>query len=77
VRDLEPIQSIGRLGAPVLVVAGSEDRHTTLEESRELFQAAAQPKELWVVRGASHQDFLSFDPNGYESTVVAFLKRSL
>ena len=77
VRDLEPVRSIGRLGAPVLVVAGSEDRHTTLEESRELFQAAAQPKELWVVRGAGHQDFLSFDPSGYESTVVAFLKRSL
>jgi alpha-beta hydrolase superfamily lysophospholipase len=77
VRDLEPVRSIGRLGAPVLIVAGSEDRHTTLEESRELFQAAAQPKELWVVRGANHQDFLSFDPSGYESAVVAFLKRHL
>src|ERR1700736_1670694 len=39
--DLEPIRSIGRLGAPVLVVAGSRDQHTTLEESQELFAAAA------------------------------------
>jgi dienelactone hydrolase len=31
--DLEPIRSIGRLGAPVLVVAGSKDEHTTLGES--------------------------------------------
>jgi pimeloyl-ACP methyl ester carboxylesterase len=75
--DLEPIRAIGRLGAPVLVVAGSEDRHTTLEESRELFEAAKEPKELWVVRGASHQDVLSFDQSAYESTVVAFLKRFL
>jgi uncharacterized protein len=75
--DLEPIRSIGRFGAPVLVVAGSEDRHTTLDESRELFQAAAQPKELWVVQGAMHQDLLSFDPIGYEARVVGFLARYL
>ena len=75
--DLEPVRSIGRLGAPVLVVAGAEDAHTTLDESRELFEAAAAPKELWVVRGARHQDFLSVDPAGYESAVVGFLTRHL
>jgi uncharacterized protein len=77
VDDLQPIRSIGRLGSPVLVVAGSEDEHTTLEESQELFQAAAHPKELWVVHGARHQDFFSFDPSGYESAVVGFLTRHL
>jgi uncharacterized protein len=75
--DLEPIRSIGRLGAPVLVVAGSRDRHTTLAESEELFRAAAQPKRLWVVDGARHQDFLSFDPAGYELQVVGFLVEHL
>lgn len=75
--ELQPIRHIGRLGSPVLIVAGSDDRHTTLEESQELFQAAAEPKELWVVHGARHQDFLSFDPGGYESAVVGFLTRYL
>jgi fermentation-respiration switch protein FrsA (DUF1100 family) len=65
-RDLEPIRSIGRLGAPVLVVAGSRDQHTTLAESEELFGAAARPKRLWVVSGAKHQDPLTFDPRGYD-----------
>jgi len=72
-RDLEPIRSIGRLGSPVLVVAGSRDQHTTLAESEELFGAAVQPKRLWVVAGARHQDFLTFDPGGYDSEVVGFL----
>jgi pimeloyl-ACP methyl ester carboxylesterase len=72
-RDLEPIRSIGRLGSPVLVVAGSRDQHTTLAESEELFGAAVQPKRLWVVTGARHQDFLTFDPRGYDSEVVGFL----
>jgi len=75
--DLEPIRSIGRFRGPVLIAAGSEDRHTTLDESRELFEAAAQPKELWVVPGAMHQDLRSFDPIGYEARVVGFLARYL
>jgi len=76
-RDLEPIRSIARLGSPVLVVAGSHDQHTTLAESEELFRAAVPPKRLWVVSGAHHQDFLAFDPAGYESEVVAFLLQHL
>ena len=76
-QQLEPIRSIGCLGAPVLVVAGSRDKHTTLAESEELFRAAVQPKELWIVDGASHQDFLAFDPIGYESHVVTFLRSHL
>jgi alpha-beta hydrolase superfamily lysophospholipase len=75
--DLEPIRSIGRLGAPVLVVAGSEGQHTTMAESRELFNAAASPKELWIVEGARHQDFLAYDPGGYASHVLPFLVEEL
>jgi alpha-beta hydrolase superfamily lysophospholipase len=75
--ELEPIRFIGKLGAPVLVVAGSLDEHTTLPESRELFAAAKEPKEFWVVEGARHQDFLRYDPVGYESHVVGFLKEHL
>jgi alpha-beta hydrolase superfamily lysophospholipase len=76
-RDLAPIRAIARLGSPVLVVAGSHDQHTTLAESEELFRAAVEPKWLWVVSGARHQDLLSFDPAGYESEVVGFLVQHL
>jgi alpha-beta hydrolase superfamily lysophospholipase len=75
--DLEPIRSIGRLGAPVLIVAGSKDQHTTLEESQELFDAASNPKSLWIVEGARHQDLLAYDKQGYEEHVVGFLSAIL
>lgn len=75
--DLRPITGIARLGAPVLVVAGQLDRHTTLAESEALYEAAASPKELWVVAGARHQDFLAADPGGYREHVVGFLRRHL
>lgn len=75
--DLRPIDGIARLGAPVLVVAGELDRHTTLAESNALFAAAEAPKELWIVAGAHHQDFLAKDPDGYRERVIGFLRRHL
>jgi uncharacterized protein len=75
--DLEPIRSIGRLGSPVLVVAGSKDEHTTLAESQALFDAASSPKSLWIVDGAHHQDFFAYDSRGYDAHVVEFLIEAL
>ena len=75
--DLEPIRHIADVGAPVLIVAGSRDEHTTLGESEELYGTAVQPKQLWVVDGARHQDLLAYDPAGYEDHVIGFLVQYL
>jgi uncharacterized protein len=75
--QLEPIRSIARVGAPVLVVGGSRDAHTREAETRELFSAAREPRELWIVPGAAHQDFSRFDRKGYDTHVVAFLRKWL
>jgi hypothetical protein len=56
-----------------MIAAGSEDQHTTLDESKELFAAAVDPKAIWIVPGAKHQDFLAYDRFGYEKHVVQFL----
>ncbi len=75
--QLEPIRHIHQLAAPVLIVAGEHDMHTSLAESTALFEAANQPRGMWVVRGAVHQDFSRFDPAGYQANVIAFLDRHL
>jgi len=75
--DLEPIRYIADVGAPVLVAAGSRDEHTTLGESEELYGTAVQPKQLWIVEGARHQDLFAYDSAGYEAHVIEFLVRYL
>ena len=72
--QLEPIRFIAALGAPVLVAAGSDDAHTTTEETREMYEAAREPVSLWIVEGAAHQDLARFDERGYRKNVVSFLR---
>lgn len=75
--QLRPIERLGRLGAPVLIASGSDDRHTTWAETERLFAAAAAHKELWRVDGAAHEDLHAFHPERYEEVVLNFLGRFL
>jgi uncharacterized protein len=77
VEQLDPIRRIAEIGAPLLVVGGALDANTTEEETRELFAAAAEPKQLWIVNGAAHEDFARADPEGYRAHVIGFLRREL
>jgi fermentation-respiration switch protein FrsA (DUF1100 family) len=74
---IAPVRGIRDLRAPLLLVAGELDRHATLGDSRALFAAAPQPKELWVIPGAAHQDFHRLAPEEYERRVLGFLERAL
>lgn len=76
-RELRPIEHLAALRAPVLIVSGSEDRHTTWPETQRLFDAAAEPKELWRVEGAAHVDLHAYQPEPYERRVLQFLGRHL
>ncbi|HVF45831.1 MAG TPA: alpha/beta fold hydrolase [Pyrinomonadaceae bacterium] len=75
--DLHPIDHAPKVTAPKLFVAGAEDGHTTLAESRQLFDAASGPKEFWVIDGARHQDLHALKGREYEERVLAFLDKHL
>lgn len=74
---LRPIEHIGDLHSPVLVMAGSEDQRTPPAESKALFDAAAEPKEFVLIDGARHEDFYGHSPELYESVVARFFGRYL
>ena len=77
VDDLRPIRQAGKISAPKFFIAGTADRDTTLPESQALFDAAAEPKQLWLVEGAAHVDLLSFSRAEYEKRVLDFLAKNL
>ena len=70
---LRPIDAIGEVTQPLLLIAGTEDQYTKLDESRALFAKATSPKELWEVSGAGHEDLHDYAPIEYERRVGDFL----
>jgi uncharacterized protein len=74
---LRPIDKVGAIRVPKLFIVGAEDLHTTLEESEQIFAAAAEPKELWIVEGAGHTDLHAQKKEQYEQRVLSFFKSRL
>lgn len=68
-----PMNGIRKVECPVLMIAGTQDLRTTIEESRAIFAAAPEPKTLWEVQGAAHEDFHRYARQGYEKIVGEFL----
>lgn len=74
---LRPIDAVAQLGAPLLLVSGREDRHTTWQETERIFVAAQPPKALWPVERAAHVDLYAADAQAYAERVFGFLSMHL
>jgi uncharacterized protein len=70
--QLRPIDHIGHLAMPKLLIVGDRDRDTTIAESHAMFQAASEPKQLWVVHGARHVDLYGYVGDPYKTRVLDF-----
>jgi uncharacterized protein len=75
--DLKPIERARKVSIPKFFIAGTADKLTTEQESKALFNAAAEPKELWLVDGAAHVDLQAFAAAEYEKRILGFLAGKL
>jgi uncharacterized protein len=73
VRDrFDSLARIGNVKAPILVLHGQRDRVVPLRFGRVLFNAAPEPKELWLAREAGHENLIRY---GAFEAVLDFLRR--
>jgi len=75
--QLRPIDHIRKVQTPILIIAGTDDQHTTLLQSRRLFETALEPKEFWPIAGARHVNFHQYAGPDYERRVLEFFRRYL
>ena len=55
--DFDSEKRIANIGAPLFLMAGEDDDFVVFERNGEiLFAKAKEPKELWLVHGATHTD---------------------
>lgn len=71
--QMRPIDRIGEIHIPKLLIVGDVDRHTRIAESMAMYRAAAEPKALWVIHGAAHVDLCRYGGREYQTRLLAFL----
>ncbi|MBW2503731.1 MAG: alpha/beta hydrolase [Deltaproteobacteria bacterium] len=70
------LAKIASLNSPLLVIRGSQDRICPPHMAQTLFDRAPQPKQLYTIEGAGHNNTLSIGGESYWATWAAFLKGS-
>jgi dipeptidyl aminopeptidase/acylaminoacyl peptidase len=75
VRQLRPVDEIGGINPrPVLIIHGTADSKIPDDSGQRLFDAAGEPRALWLVDGSDHLEARLDQPEVYERRVVAFLE---
>jgi len=77
-RDRFPsLDRIAKVRCPVLVIAGDHDTIVPTDQSRRLFDAASQPKQLLIVEHTDHNDEELIAGDRMMSAVGVFLRGTL
>jgi alpha-beta hydrolase superfamily lysophospholipase len=66
----EAVRKVDRIGSPLLVVHGGEDRLIAPSLGRKLYEAAAQPKRFVLVEGGSHHNTNSVGQAQYRQALA-------
>ena len=71
---LENLSKIGSVHMPVFLTVGGEDDLTPPVMAQTLFESANQPKQLYLVPGANHNDIMAIGGQMLEDRTRAFVQ---
>jgi len=71
--QFRPVDEIERISPrPVFIIQGAADSTIPAGSAQQLYDAAGEPRTLWVEPGAGHVGTRSLRPDEYEQRVIAF-----
>lgn len=73
----DSIEKISSLAMPVLFIHGTADWQVPVSMSQQLYQAAPQPKQIFLVPGAGHNNTAEVAGSQYFQVVQQFVKKSI
>ena len=75
-RPRVPYDNLGKIDkirVPMLIIHGENDEIIPVDMSRRLFAAAPEPKELYIIPGAHHNDTYLVGGEAYFERLAAFI----
>jgi pimeloyl-ACP methyl ester carboxylesterase len=75
--EMKPAEKVRELNCPVLIAGGQNDNRTLQENTMAIYNNANEPKELWLIEGAGHEDLFMHQGSEYERRVLEFLGKSM
>jgi fermentation-respiration switch protein FrsA (DUF1100 family) len=76
--DIRPIDDIGAISPrPVLIIQGGDDTVIPPDSAQRLFDAAGEPRTLWVQPGVDHVSLFASYPGEFAQRVIGFFKAEL
>lgn len=78
IEQVRPVDAIGSISPrAVLVVHGAVDELVPVSHAYQLYAAAGEPREMYIIANAGHGGLSQADPEEYERRIVGFLQRYL
>jgi len=78
-RPKVPYDNLGRIGGvrvPVMIIHGAQDEIIPVDMARRVFEAAAEPKELYIIPGSHHNDTYVVAGPEYVERLRAFIAKT-
>ncbi len=75
--NVAPVEAVRHVRVPVFLLHGTEDNLIKYNYSEKVYNAANEPKELWLVPGARHHDMMEVGGEEYTRRITEFFERHL
>ena len=76
-RDVSPLRAITTIHVPILIIYGTQDHLINHHYSLRLYEYANQPKDIFPIEGAHHNDTWKIAGTAYEKKLLEFFERNL
>jgi fermentation-respiration switch protein FrsA (DUF1100 family) len=78
VEDVRPVDAIPRISPrAVFIIDGWQGGAIIMNSPNRLYDAAKQPKDIWMEKGVRHLGMYNFNPAYYKSRVIGFFEKYL
>ena len=76
--QVRPVDQAGLISPrPLFVIQGAADKAIPSDSAQRLFDAAGEPRTLWIIPKADHLGAMIARPGEYEQRVISFFDRAL